>query len=151
MSCVLTLPFIIPVAIVFYTALAAEFLWRFAKDKPLRAVVPGPDQEAQEAKDSTSSNRFNSRMKLQIYGLILSTLFLFIRSIYRTIEVAFSSVYNSDALLAHYIEQLNDGWTGRIISTEIYFNILDGSMIVLAMYTMNIFHPTWLLRPSSEP
>jgi len=117
------------VAIVFYTALAAEFLWRYSSDKPLRSQ-PAAIEEGQEPKD-TSSNRLHSNMKLQIYGLLLSTFFLFIRAIYRTIE-------------------LNDGWKGKIISTERYFNILDGSMVVLAMYTMNFLHPTWLLRPSSR-
>ncbi len=79
----------IPVAIVFYTALAAEFLWRYSSDKPLRSSSSVAIEEGQEPKD-TSSNRLHSNMKLQIYGLLLSTLFLFIRAIYRTVEVTLS-------------------------------------------------------------
>ncbi|KAF8312738.1 RTA1 like protein-domain-containing protein [Cantharellus anzutake] len=116
------------VAIIFYTALAAEFLWRYTTHSPLVSVSapslePGIVEDGQEPK---RPHEFHQKVKLQLCGLILSTLFLFIRSIYRTIE-------------------LNGGWTGRVISTELYFNVLDGSMIVLAMYTMNFLHPTWLL------
>ncbi|RDB16093.1 Uncharacterized protein C17G6.02c [Hypsizygus marmoreus] len=53
----------------------------------------------------------------------------FLRAVYRTIE-------------------LSDGWDGRIISTQVYFNVLDGAMIVLAMYTLNFAHPAYLLDAS---
>jgi hypothetical protein len=69
-----------------------------------------------------------------------------LRAIYRTVELA-------------------DGWNGKIISTQILFStflsrlfvnrahgkrffflvVLDGAMITLAMYTMNIAHPGLLL------
>jgi len=52
------------------------------------------------------------------------------RSVYRTIELA-------------------DGWNGRIISTEWYFNVFDATPIVLAMVAINIFHPGRLLSPPS--
>jgi hypothetical protein len=42
--------------------------------------------------------------------------------------------------------QLANGWNGRIIETQVYFNVLDGGMITLAMYTLNAFHPGYLLR-----
>jgi hypothetical protein len=72
------------------------------------------------------------------------------RAIYRTIE-------------------LSDGWNGRIISNEIYFSeylwfsdlplpvqllmynpldALDGAMVTIAMYTINIAHPGILLASS---
>jgi len=40
---------------------------------------------------------------------------------------------------------LSDGWNGRIISTQVYFNVLDGAMVTLAIYTLNIAHPGLLL------
>jgi len=52
------------------------------------------------------------------------------RSIYRTIELA-------------------DGWNGRIITTEWYFNVFDATPIVLAMVAINIFHPGRLISPPS--
>jgi len=116
------------VAIVFYTALAAEFLWRVVKDKPLRSLQSSVVENGEKRND-TYSNKLHFNVKLQLYGLILSTFFLFIRAIYRTVE-------------------LNDGWNGTIISTEKYFDIFDASMVCLAMYTMNFLHPTWLLRSS---
>lgn len=42
-----------------------------------------------------------------IFGLATETLFILIRTIYRTIELA-------------------DGWTGRIIHTQVYFSGFDG-------------------------
>jgi len=64
-----------------------------------------------------------------IYGLIFNTTCLFIRAVYRTIE-------------------LSDGWKGRIISTQLYFNVLDGAMVTMAIYTLNFTHPGFLLRDS---
>ncbi|KAJ7132543.1 hypothetical protein C8R44DRAFT_871484 [Mycena epipterygia] len=43
------------------------------------------------------------------------------RSIYRIIELA-------------------GGWEGRILHTEVYFNVLDGRMVVLAIIIMKIAH-----------
>jgi hypothetical protein len=48
------------------------------------------------------------------------------RSIYRIIELA-------------------TGWNGRILHTELYFDVLDGGMVILAIFTMNIAHPGRLL------
>lgn len=62
-----------------------------------------------------------------LVGAGITTIWVVIRSIYRTIELA-------------------DGWTGQIITTQVYFNVLDGAPIVLAMATLNVFHPGWLLR-----
>jgi hypothetical protein len=84
------------------------------------------------------------KMKLMSCGLAFSTIALFIRSVYRTIE-------------------LSNGWSGRIIQTQVYFSefffsfrwtaladnssqdVLDGTMIVMAMYTLNFIHPGFLL------
>jgi len=51
------------------------------------------------------------------------------RSVYRTIELV-------------------DGWNGRIIKNELYFNTMDGAMIVASMYCLNVLHPGHLLRSS---
>ncbi|KAJ7278443.1 RTA1-like protein [Mycena rebaudengoi] len=68
---------------------------------------------------------------IMIGGLVFSTTCLFIRSVYRTIE-------------------LTDGWTGRIIHTELYFNVLDGAMVTLAIFTMNAAHPGFLLHEKAS-
>ncbi|KAJ7481836.1 RTA1-domain-containing protein [Mycena latifolia] len=101
------------VTIVAYILLSADFLWRYTKDKPVRNIY-------------NSRGTMDNSLKIMIYALIFSTTVLFIRSVYRTIE-------------------LSTGWTGSIIHTEVYFNVLDGAMVVLAIYTINFAHPGLLL------
>ncbi|KAJ3482333.1 hypothetical protein NLI96_g7048 [Meripilus lineatus] len=109
-------------AISLYIILASEFVFRFAYNKPVRKK-PKPG--------SNGTHYCDTRTKLMIFGLGFSAIALFIRSVYRTIELA-------------------DGWGGRIITTQVYFNVLDGGMIVLAMYTLNISHPGFLLIDTPE-
>lgn len=102
------------VAIIIYVSLAAEFLVRYALNKPLRkGTFPRPSQ-------------LDQRLRLMVLGLSISTLFLVIRTVYRTIE-------------------LQDGWGGRIIAEEHLFNALDGMPITVAMFTLNVFHPGLLV------
>ncbi|KAJ5105918.1 RTA-like protein [Penicillium alfredii] len=63
-------------------------------------------------------------------AMLLSIVCIYIRSIYRTIE-------------------LSQGWTGYLITHESYFIGLDGAMMVVAVAIFNVLHPGWLL-PSSE-
>jgi len=117
------------VSLIIYVMCAGEFFLRFFWDKPIRETLK-----------EKSGDLVNTRMKIMIGALIFSTTCLFIRAVYRTIELA-------------------DGWDGRIISTQIYFNVLDGAMVTLAFYTLNLAHPGVLLRdiynpntkPSSSP
>jgi len=99
-----------------YVILAAEFFLRFHNDWPVRS----PE------KSDESPALLGKRMKIMIAALIFNTTCLFIRAVYRTIE-------------------LSDGWSGRIISTQVYFNVLDGAMVTLAIYTLNFAHPGFLL------
>ncbi|TCD71025.1 hypothetical protein EIP91_000524 [Steccherinum ochraceum] len=69
----------------------------------------------------------NGRMNLLLCSLVFIVTCILIRSVYRTAELA-------------------DGWNGRIITTEWPFNVFDGAMILLAMYTMNLFHPGYLMK-----
>ncbi|KAI0035666.1 RTA1-domain-containing protein [Vararia minispora EC-137] len=107
-------------AIVAYVLLAGEFLVRYTRDSPVGKIYYSPN-ERQEQRTVTSP-----RMKLMIVGMGLMTVFIFIRSIYRTIELV-------------------NGFSGTIIRTEVLFNVLDGAMITLAMFTLNVFHPGTLL------
>ncbi|KAJ7246443.1 RTA1-domain-containing protein [Mycena rebaudengoi] len=103
------------VAIIVYSALAGDYFRRYLTDSPARTSV------------SSTRGVLTPRLKIMIGALLFSTTVLFIRSIYRTIE-------------------LQNGWNGRIIHTEVYFNVLDGGMVVLAIFTMNFAHPGFLLR-----
>ena len=79
-----------------------------------------------------------------------------------TKEVSFRAVYR--------IIELAGGWDGRVMVTEKYFSkrsfailtaehlltlappdVLDGMMIAIAMYTVNMFHPGWLIREAWFP
>lgn len=59
-------------------------------------------------------------------AMIFSVLCVYVRSIYRTIELA-------------------QGWDGYLITTQRYFIALDGAMMVAAVAVFNVFHPGWLL------
>lgn len=102
---------------------AAEYLVRYSSDSPVRNVK-GSDAE-------TTRGDFTKKLKIMVSAITFVTLVLFIRAVYRTIE-------------------LTDGWNGEIISTERYFIVLDGVMIVLGMYALNIIHPWWFLFKDSN-
>ncbi|KAJ7861441.1 RTA1 like protein [Mycena olivaceomarginata] len=103
------------VALCVYTGLSVDFLRHFAASTPVRPQI-----------SSSERGVFDPRLRLMIAALGFSTFVLFIRSIYRMAELA-------------------DGWTGTIITTEVYFNIWDAGMVTLAIFTMNIAHPGLLL------
>ncbi|KAJ5116661.1 RTA1-domain-containing protein [Penicillium angulare] len=63
-------------------------------------------------------------------AMITSVLVIYIRSIYRTVELV-------------------QGWSGYLITHEIYFIILDGVMMVIAVAVFNFCHPGWLLPSDS--
>lgn len=63
-------------------------------------------------------------------AMVLSVLCIYVRSIYRTIE-------------------LSQGWSGYLITREKYFIALDGAMMVVAVAVFNVLHPGWLL-PGQE-
>ena len=46
--------------------------------------------------------------------------------------------------------ELLNGFEGRIISTERFFNVLDGGMITLAIFTLNFVHPGVFLAPQDK-
>ncbi|KAJ7828784.1 RTA1 like protein-domain-containing protein [Mycena olivaceomarginata] len=50
----------------------------------------------------------------------------------------------TDTAIYRVIE-LNDGFRGRIIQTEVYFTVLDGGMLTLAIFAFNFAHPGFLL------
>ncbi|KAJ6458326.1 RTA1-domain-containing protein [Mycena vitilis] len=110
--------------IIIFSVIALDFTWRYIRDKPLRA-------------SSSARGVFTRRLRIMLGALAFSTIVLVIRrvqhlSIYRVIE-------------------LTGGWDGPVIRTEVYFNIFDGGMVVLAMLTLNLAHPGLMLRsPAKE-
>ncbi|KAJ7245614.1 RTA1 like protein-domain-containing protein [Mycena haematopus] len=99
------------VTIYVFVLCAVEFLVRYLNNWPLGSSASGKTQVT-----------LGPKIKLLLCALGFTTTCLFIRAVYRVIE-------------------LSDGWSGRIIQTQVYFNVLDGAMITLAMFTINIAHP----------
>ncbi|KAJ7464071.1 RTA1 like protein-domain-containing protein [Mycena latifolia] len=113
------------VTITAYVICAGEFLLRYIQHRPIASRA--------QLSPQTTPAPLAPRMQLLLCALVFNTTCLFIRAVYRVIE-------------------LSDGWSGRIIHTEVYFNVLDGAMIALAMITLNIAHPGALLEtPDSAP
>ncbi|KAI0076079.1 RTA1-domain-containing protein, partial [Panus rudis PR-1116 ss-1] len=102
-------------SITIYMLLAGEFVLRYLYNRPLRNKAAAPAHTV-----------IDRKIGQMLFGLAFSSITIFIRSVYRTIE-------------------LQDGWTGRIIGTQRYFNWLDGAMITLAFFCHNFFHPGRLL------
>jgi len=109
------------VVIVVYSILAVEYFIRYHFQAPITSRVPENKETEGQAR-----GEFTKKLKLMLYALAFSTTLLFIRAVYRTIELA-------------------DGWEGEIISNELYFNVVDGAMVTIAMYTINLAHPGILL------
>ncbi|SJL08744.1 uncharacterized protein ARMOST_12114 [Armillaria ostoyae] len=118
------------VVITCYAILAAEFFARYIKNQPIYSRIGSSTTRQSEVTLASNEQYFRGelspKIKLMMIALSFNTLCLYIRAIYRTIE-------------------LSDGWNGRIITTEVYFNVLDGAMVVLAIYAINFAHPGWLL------
>jgi hypothetical protein len=97
---------------------------------------------------SNSRGVLTLRLKIMIAALFFSMTVLFIRYFLTTNKIPpLTDSRNSFCCSSIYRTiELQDGWTGRIIHTELYFNVLDGGTVVLAMFTMNFAHPGFLLR-----
>ena len=81
-------------AISLYTICAAEFLTRYKLDRPVRPMqFPEKGEDGQPIKVRV----MDRGIKLMLVGMVISTVFILIRSVYRTIE-------------------LLDGWAGKLIT-----------------------------------
>ncbi|EEB92409.1 hypothetical protein MPER_09087, partial [Moniliophthora perniciosa FA553] len=114
----------------------AEFVIRFLREKPLRKPAGlGVELELSTSSESTiySPPRalFDKRRKILLSALLFTTLLLFIRAIYRLIE-------------------LSGGWDSKIMTTEWLFNVFDGALVTVAFYVWNIAHPGRLLSVPSN-
>ncbi|KAG1850051.1 RTA1 like protein-domain-containing protein [Suillus tomentosus] len=106
-------------AIVVYVTLASEFFLRLKFNSPFRHVEQ--PRVLEKGQSAVSKN-----LRVLICAMAFCTLCIFIRSIYRTVELA-------------------GGWFGPVITTQHYFDWLDGAMVTLAIYSLNFFHPgIWL-------
>ncbi|KAJ7065693.1 RTA1 like protein-domain-containing protein [Mycena amicta] len=111
--------------IVIFSILVTDFLIRYLRDAPWRRT----SSKYTSIQPLVTRGTLTTRIKIVLSALCFSNVVLFIRSVYRIIELV-------------------GGWNGRIIHTQVYFDVLDGGMIVLAIFTWNFIHPgMFLLLP----
>ncbi|KAF5388941.1 hypothetical protein D9757_005158 [Collybiopsis confluens] len=107
--------------LVIFSTTALEFVYRYNKDTPLRRAEPGE-----------KIGYMDQRRKVGLYAVFLATSCLFIRAIYRLIE-------------------LGDGWNGVVIRTQWSFDLFDSAMVCIAMYIWNFVPSSWILaQPQAE-
>ncbi|EIW64627.1 RTA1 like protein [Trametes versicolor FP-101664 SS1] len=107
-----------------FCVLVAEYLVRRFKDRPLGKATMN---DSTLTLTDTLRGPVEKPMRLLALGLCMEALFLYIRGIYRTVELA-------------------DGWNGKVIQTQSLFIVFDGVMVFLTMFTLNVFHPGRLLK-----
>lgn len=99
-------------SITIFVLCAADFLRRLSRLGHFKSVTKGP-------------------LALLLGSMVFSVVCIYIRSIYRTVELV-------------------QGWEGYLITHESYFIGLDGVMMILAVAVFNVFHPGFLLPAVSE-
>ncbi|KAG8855591.1 hypothetical protein FRB96_006785 [Tulasnella sp. 330] len=123
------------VAITVYMLNSVEYFWRVKTERPIRSRsqfismasrTDDPNTSGADRHKETGVERMTPNVKKMIKGLIIATILVYVRSIYRTIE-------------------LLDGWTGPIITDQALFDLFDGVPVFLAMITLNIYHPGRLI------
>lgn len=110
------------VVMVLYSLLLAETVYRFLAKRPVKPFRFRKTQEVVTVSEGSISPRDVKNGKILIAAMVFSTTVIFVRSIYRTIE-------------------LLQGWDGAIISNETLFVILDALTVFLAMVVFNAIHP----------
>ncbi|KAE9407123.1 RTA1-like protein [Gymnopus androsaceus JB14] len=105
--------------ITIYAICGFEFFMRYLYDRPIRDA-------ATLQQGNVRRGTLTKGIKIQAIALIFMTTCLWIRSVYRVCELA-------------------DGWTGRIITTQVFFDVLDGAMVTLSIFTLNFAHPGMLV------
>ncbi|KAI0651899.1 RTA1 like protein-domain-containing protein [Trametes meyenii] len=116
------------ISLTVFCVLLAEYLFRRFNDLPLGSKHYPVSNSSQPFSTSGSSWTPVERPMVQLaVGLCVEAVFLYIRAIYRTVELA-------------------DGWTGKIIQTQYLFFLFDGVMVILTMIALNVCHPGRLLN-----
>ncbi|KAJ3541405.1 hypothetical protein NM688_g6089 [Phlebia brevispora] len=111
------------VALFLFMILATQFFISFLNNSPVRGPYDSPDGSLATLSDTRP---WDDKLKFLSAGLAFISGVLMIRAVYRTIELA-------------------DGWTGPVITHQVYFVIFDGGMVIAAMLTLNVCHPGRLL------
>ena len=99
-----------------------------AIDQPPPGVSTPTDVEAKPADGSpiTAERASLKRIELLLAGVAFASLMIYVRGVYRSIE-------------------LDQGWSGYLITHENYFTYLDGLPMTFCIYAFAFLHPGFLL------
>ncbi|PIL31920.1 transporter [Ganoderma sinense ZZ0214-1] len=106
----------------FFAFLMAEYTWRRSRNQPFHKGDYNINQTPQA---------FDSQMKKLLVGIVIPTVLVYIRSIYRIAEFA-------------------DGFNGSIAHNQTLFIVFDAVFIFLALVTLNFNHPGILLQATAQ-
>ncbi|KAI4240149.1 MAG: hypothetical protein L6R40_005282 [Gallowayella cf. fulva] len=96
-------------------------------DFAVRTVVR-MNRIGEAALDPTHANlRRSTKFRAFLVALTLSTICIFIRSVFRVVE-------------------LGEGWDGALIKNQTLFIVLEGVMVIIAVLVLNLFHPGLCFR-----
>ncbi|GMK58382.1 hypothetical protein CspeluHIS016_0504140 [Cutaneotrichosporon spelunceum] len=135
-----------------FLVMAADFMYRVVARKPYsesvrrrfhftlrkKASAPAPASASSSAPDSPNpeaekvlevDQKWIRKSQYLLLGVAWASVMIYIRGIYRSIELA-------------------QGWTGHLMTHEVYFIWLDGFMMVLCMAGLAVAHPGFLLPRS---
>lgn len=113
-------------------SLARHGLWSGAEVSPSTLPPAGSDAEKHTPAPlhgPTSADRARQLRKTQLLliGTAFASAMLYGRGVYRSIELA-------------------QGWTGELMTHEVYFVYLDGVLVVLGYAAFAALNPGWLIE-----
>ncbi|KAI0669854.1 RTA1-domain-containing protein [Trametes maxima] len=117
------------ISLTVFCVLLIEYLFRRFNDRPLgsKHYAMSTDSSRSPTMSGSSWTPVERPMVQLAVGLCIEAILLYIRAIYRTVELA-------------------DGWTGKVIQTQYLFFLFDGVMVLLTMTALNVCHPGKLLN-----
>ncbi|KAG7086943.1 hypothetical protein E1B28_002860 [Marasmius oreades] len=101
-----------------FIVLISEYAFRYVNNMPLRRTTKDP---------ASHHSPLDTRRQILLFALVITTLLLFIRAIYRLVE-------------------LGGGWSGKVAQTEWFFNVFEAGLVTLAFFIWNVAHPSLLLE-----
>ncbi|KAL2862485.1 RTA1 domain-containing protein [Aspergillus lucknowensis] len=113
-------------ALTLFITLACEFAFRLR-----RRSQTGRPADAEERKDGFAAIREKRRWKVFLCAISLSTLVVYIRSIFRVVE-------------------LNGGFDSELANDEVAFMVLEGAMISIMCICLTAMHPGIALQRRSR-
>ena len=149
------------VAIIGYCSLAAEFFYRYNWDRPVRRSAPMANEVLRGTMDK--------RLICMLQAMLAMTIFILIRYLFSLSPYANACPFVCRTV--YRVIEFSDGWNGKVILTQWLFSawsftasssghcihvgnsadVFDGTMITLAMWTLNLFHPGIYLRVDDRP